>query len=80
MSPAPAGATTSPTLRIQPVIAFNATSCSAVRAITGDTTACAGCVMLSTIALTAPLTYDTSAGAPRRSETAVPPSASACAT
>jgi hypothetical protein len=37
-------------------------------------------VMLSTIALTAPLTYDTSAGAPRRSETAVPPSASACAT
>ena len=39
ISPAQAGARTRPTLRIQPVTAFSATSWPAVRAIPGDTTA-----------------------------------------
>ena len=44
-------------LRIHPVTAFRATSCSVVRAIPGDTTAWAGCVTVSAIAVTAPRTY-----------------------
>src|SRR5215211_4364853 len=36
ITPAMAGAATSPTLRIQPVSALSATSCSVVRAIAGD--------------------------------------------
>ena len=45
-------------LRIHPVTTFSATSCSVVRAMPGDTTACAGCVMTSSIAVIAPSTYD----------------------
>src|SRR5918994_272344 len=44
ISPAAAGATKTPTLRIHNVTAFSATSCSAVRASPGDTTAWAECV------------------------------------
>jgi hypothetical protein len=39
ISPAKAGAATSPTLKIQPVIALSAMSCSVERAIAGDMTA-----------------------------------------